>query len=286
MDAASVRTKKKRFRKIHVKDVLATLILWALTLTTVFPFLWMVGASFKKEPEVFQTPFTLFPKSPILSNYITVWANYDYPRMFFNSVFVVVLGVGGALLLSCIAGYGFGRLKFPGREKIFLLYLAAMMIPAQLLMVPKYLILRELHLYNTLWGLIIPAWFSIYGVFMMRQFMMQIPESLSEAARIDGAGEWKICFQIIIPLCRPAIVTLLILFFSWTWNDYDGALLFIQSEEKYTLPLGLSYFIDESGLRYNLVTAASVITILPVFIVFLVAQKYFIGGLSVGAVKE
>lgn len=287
MDALTVRTKKKKhFLKIHIKSVLATLFLWALTLTAVFPFLWMVGASLKREPEVFQVPFTLFPSSPVLSNFITVWTEYDYPRMFFNSVFVTVLGVAGAILLSCIAGYGFGRLRFPGREKVFLLYLVAMMIPGQLLMVPKYLILREMHLYDNLWGLIIPTWFSIYGVFMMRQFMMQIPESLSEAARIDGAGEWRICFQIIVPLCRPAILTLLILFFSWTWNDYDGALLFIQSTKNYTLPLGLSYFIDESGLRYNLVTAASVITILPVFIVFLVAQKYFIGGLSAGAVKE
>lgn len=273
--------------KKRLGTILRTVLLWALTLTAIFPFLWMLGASMKREPDVFATPFSLFPKYLDFSNYAAVLGGkYDFVKMFGNSVFVVVLGVAGALILSCIAGYGFARLKFPGRDKIFILYLATMMVPPQLLMVPKYLMFRELHIYDTLWCLILPSIFSIYGVFMMRQFMMQIPESLSEAARIDGAGEWRICFQIIVPLCRPAILTLLILFFSWQWNDYDNALLFLQSKANYTLPLGLTYFMDETGLKYNLVMAAGVITILPIFIVFLVAQKYFIGGLSAGGVKE
>lgn len=287
MKTYSKKIKKVGSRKKSLREVLLSVLLWLVTLTTVFPFLWMVGASMKKESEVFETPFKLFPDYLDFSNYVTVWAGrYDYPRMFLNSVFIVVIGVSGALLLCCIAGYGFARLKFPGRDKIFILYLATMMIPPQLLMVPKYLMFREMHIYDTLWCLILPSLFSIYGVFMMRQFMIQIPESLSEAARIDGAGEWRICFQIIVPLCRPAILTLLILFFSWQWNDYDNALLFIQSKEFYTLPLGLSYFMDEFGLKYSLVMAVSVITIIPIFIVFMVAQKYFIGGLSAGGVKE
>lgn len=276
----------RHFTKRKLGNVLLSIFLWAVTLTMIFPFLWMVGASLKKESDVFATPFTLFPDYLDFSNYIKVWEEYDYPGMFLNSTFVVLIGVAGALVLCCIAGYGFARLKFPGRDKIFILYLATMMIPPQLLMVPKYLMFREMHIYDTLWGLILPSLFSIYGVFMMRQFMAQIPESLSESARIDGAGEWRICFEIIVPLCRPAILTLLILFFSWQWNDYDNALLFLQSPENYTLPIGLSYFIDESGLKYELVMAASVITIIPIFVIFLVAQKYFIGGLTAGAVKE
>lgn len=264
-----------------------SVILWLMALTAVFPFLWMIGDSMKKESDVFEVPFKLFPDYLDFSNYIAVLGGkYDFVRMLFNSVFVVVIGVLGALILSCVAGYGFARLKFPGRDKIFILYLATMMVPPQLLMVPKYLMFREMHIYDTLWCLIMPSLFSIYGVFMMRQFMIQIPESLSEAARIDGAGEWRICFQIIVPLCRPAILTLLILFFSWQWNDYDNALLFIQSKVNYTLPLGLTYFMDEQGLKYNLVMAAGIVTILPIFVIFLVAQKYFIGGLSAGGVKE
>lgn len=287
MKTQLVKKKKITLKKIKPREAFLSVVLWMITLTSVFPFLWMIGASLKKEPEVFETPFTLFPDYLDLANYISVWTGrYDYPRMFLNSVFVVAIGVSGALLLCCIAGYGFARLKFPGRDKIFILYLATMMVPPQLLMVPKYLMFREMSIYDTHWCLILPSLFSIYGVFMMRQFMIQIPESLSEAARIDGAGEWRICFKIIVPLCRPAILTLLILFFSWQWNDYDNALLFLQSKELYTLPLGLSYFMDEQGLKYHLVMAASVITIIPIFIVFLIAQKYFIGGLSAGGVKE
>ncbi len=278
---------KKNSVSKKVATICRTAVLWLCALTAIFPFIWMVGASLKKETDVFEVPFKLFPDYLYLDNFKEVWfGNYDYPRMFFNSVIVVVLGVGVSLLLCCIAGYGFARLKFPGRDKIFLIYLATMMVPPQLLMVPKYLMFREIRIYDTLWSLILPSFFSIYGVFMMRQFMQQIPESLSEAARIDGAGEWYICFKIIIPLCKPAILTLLILFFSWQWNDYDNALLFLQSKENYTLPLGLTYFMDETGLKYNLIMAAGVITILPIFVVFLVAQKYFIGGLTAGAVKE
>ena len=159
------------------------------------------------------------------------------------------------------------------------------MIPPQLLMVPKFLMFKEMGIYNTHWALILPAAFSIYGVFMVRQYMIQIPDELSEAARIDGAGDLRICFQIIAPLCKPAMVTLVILFFTWSWNDYDNALIFINDKALYTINLGLVNFMDETGLKYSLIMAASVISILPIFIIFLVAQKYFIGGLTAGSVK-
>lgn len=278
----------KNYHKKQKLGVAArTVILWGFMLFCIFPFLWMIGASLKREPDVFQTPFTLFPDYLYLDNYATVWGGkYNYAQMFGNSVFVTVVSVVVAVVLCCVAGYGFARLKFPGRNKIFVLYLATMMIPGQLLMVPKYLMFREMGIYNTHWCLILPACFSIYGVFLMRQTMQQIPESISEAARIDGANEWQICFKLIMPLCKPSIITLVILLFTWQWNDYDNALLFLQDKALYTLPLGLTYFMDETGLKYNLIMAASVITIIPIFIVFLVAQKYFIGGLSSGAVKE
>ena len=160
-----------------------------------------------------------------------------------------------------------------------------MMIPHQLLMVPKLLMFKEIGIYNTHWALILPAAFSIYGVFMVRQYMLQIPEELSEAARIDGAGDLRICFQIIAPLCKPALVTLVILFFTWSWNDYDNALIFINNKDLYTINLGLVNFMDETGLKYSLIMAASVISILPIFAIFLAAQKYYIGGLTAGGVK-
>lgn len=278
---------KENTLKQKISVILRSVTLWLFMLTSTFPFLWMIGASLKREPDVFQTPFALFPDYVYLENFKTVWnGKYNYPQMFLNSVIVTGISVVVALFLCCIAGYGFGRLKFPGRDKIFVLYLATMMIPTQLLMVPKYLMFREMGIYNTHLALILPAFFTIYGVFLMRQAMQQIPESISEAARIDGANEWQICFRLIVPLCKPAIITLIILLFTWHWNDYDNALLFLQDKELYTLPLGLTYFMDETGMRYSLIMAAGVITIIPIFIVFLVAQKYFIGGLTSGAVKE
>lgn len=252
----------------------------------IVPFIWMLSASVKSEAEVFAIPFQLIPDELRLDNYTEVLSGkYDYLLMYWNSIKVTLMSVVLSLLTTCLAGYGFAKLKFPGRDKIFLIYLATMMIPPQLLMVPKFLMFKEMGIYDTHWALILPAAFSIYGVFMMRQYMMQIPEELSEAARIDGAGDFRICFQIIAPLCKPAIITLIILFFTWSWNDYDNALFYINSKELYTVNLGLVNFMDETGMQYSLIMAASVLTILPIFVVFLVAQKYFVGGLTAGSVK-
>lgn len=272
---------KNMFSKIS-----ATIFIWIFVLLCVIPFIWMLSASVKREADVFAIPFQLIPKDIEWSNYLQVLSGkYNYLMMYWNSVKVTILSVVLSLMTTCLAGYGFAKLKFWGRDKVFLIYLATMMIPPQLLMVPKFLMFKEIGIYDTLWSLILPSAFSIYGVFMMRQYMLQIPEELSEAARIDGAGDIRICFQIIAPLCKPAFITLIILFFTWSWNDYDNALFYINSKELYTVNLGLVNFMDETGMQYSLIMAAGVLTILPIFIVFLVAQKYFVGGLTAGSVK-
>lgn len=273
-------------QKKTVSRIIATVFIWIFVILCIVPFIWMVSASFKREADVFAIPFQLIPDYANLDNYIEVLSGkYNYLLMYWNSIKVTALSVILSLLTTCLAGYGFAKIKFPGRDKIFLIYLATMMIPPQLLMVPKFLMFKEMGIYDTHWALILPAAFSIYGVFMMRQYMMQISEELSEAARIDGAGDLRICFQIIVPLCKPAIITLIILFFTWSWNDYDNALFYINSKELYTVNLGLVNFMDETGMQYSLIMAASVLSILPIFIVFLVAQKYFVGGLTAGSVK-
>lgn len=270
----------------RITKIICSLCLWSLVLLCIVPFIWMVSASFKREADIFAVPFRLIPDYLNLQNFKEVWfGKYSYSLMFLNSAKVTLLSVGFAVTTSILAGYGFSKIKFPGRDKIFLLYLATMMIPHQLLMVPKMLMFKEMGIYNTHWALILPAAFSIYGVFMVRQYMLQIPEELSEAARIDGAGDMRICFQIIAPLCKPALVTLVILFFTWSWNDYDNALIFINNKNLYTINLGLVNFMDETGLKYSLIMAASVISILPIFAIFLAAQKYYIGGLTAGGVK-
>lgn len=263
-----------------------SILVWGIVILCVMPFVWMLSSSFKTEKDVFAMPFRLITETFHLGNYKEVWlGKYNYPLMYLNSVKVTFISVFFCVITSCLAGYGFSKLKFPGRDKVFLLYLATMMVPHQLLMVPKFLIFKEMGIYNTHLALILPSIFSIYGVFMMRQYMLQIPNELSEAARIDGAGDLRICFQVIAPLCKPAIVTLVILFFTWNWNDYDNALIFLNSKNLYTVNLGLVNFMDETGLRYSLIMAASVLSILPIFIIFLFAQKYFVGGLSAGSVK-
>ena len=273
-------------QKKNVSKIIATITVWIFVLLCIIPFIWMISASFKREADVFALPFQLIPDYLNLDNFKEVWfGKYNYPLMYWNSIKVTVISVAFCILTSYVAGYGFSKLKFPGRDKIFLLYLATMMIPPQLLMVPKFLMFKEMGIYNTHWALILPAIFSIYGVFMVRQSMNQIPEELSEAARIDGAGDMRICFQIITPLCKPAIVTLVILFFTWNWNDYDNALLFLNNKDLYTVNLGLVNFMDETGMKYSLIMAASVVSILPIFLIFLVAQKYFVGGLTTGSVK-
>ena len=270
----------------RIAKIICSLCLWSLVLLCIVPFIWMVSASFKREADIFAVPFRLIPDYLNLQNFKEVWfGKYSYSLMFLNSAKVTLLSVGFAVTTSILAGYVFSKIKFPGRDKIFLLYLATMMIPHQLLMVPKMLMFKEMGIYNTHWALILPAAFSIYGVFMVRQYMLQIPEELSEAARIDGAGDMRICFQIIAPLCKPALVTLVILFFTWSWNDYDNALIFINNKNLYTINLGLVNFMDETGLKYSLIMAASVISILPIFAIFLAAQKYYIGGLTAGGVK-
>lgn len=270
----------------NTSKIIATIVVWVFVLLCIMPFIWMVSASFKREGDVFAMPFQLIPDYLNLDNFKEVWfGKYNYPLMYWNSIKVTGISVVFCIMTSCVAGYGFSKLKFPGRDKIFLLYLATMMIPPQLLMVPKFLMFKEMGIYNTHWALILPAIFSIYGVFMVRQSMNQIPEELSEAARIDGAGDFRICFQIVTPLCKPAIITLIILFFTWNWNDYDNALLFLNNKDLYTVNLGLVNFMDETGMKYSLIMAASVVSILPIFLIFLVAQRYFVGGLTTGSVK-
>jgi multiple sugar transport system permease protein len=278
----NVTASKKRL----ILKVLASTLVWSITLLTIFPFLWMLSASFKRAMDVFETPFRLIPRYMYFNNYVEVFGGkYNYLQMYLNSIKVTSISIVLLLITSILAAYGFSKLRFFGRDTLFIIYLATMMIPGQLILVPKFLMFKEMGIYNSHLALILPASFTIFGVFMLRQYMMQIPLSLSEAARIDGASELRTCFQIIAPLCKPALLTLLILYFTWNWNDYENPLIFIQSKKLYTVPLGLTNFMDETGAQYHLIMAASTLSVLPIFTIFLCAQKYFIGGITTGAVK-
>ncbi|MVA74439.1 ABC transporter permease subunit [Auraticoccus sp. F435] len=261
--------------------------LWILALGFLTPFLWMLSTSFKRDIDAYTVPMQWIPDPVQLSNYATVLLGEDsILPAFANSVLVALLRVAGELLTATMAGYAFARLSFRGRDKIFLVYLATAIIPSQLLLVPRFIYFQQLGLYDTLWALILPGMFTVLGTFLMRQFFVAQPPEFAEAARMDGASEWRIFTRIYLPLARPVMAALGILAFVWSWNDYETPLVLISSPEAYTLPLSLTSFTDEQGaLSPGLAMAASVVTIVPVLVVFLLLQRRFVQALTHTGIK-
>ena len=204
---------------------------------------------------------------------------------YLNSIKVTVISTVLQILVSALGAYGFTKLQWKGRDQLFLVYLATMMIPAQVMIVSRFVIMQKMNLYNTHMGIIMMTMFSLYGVFLLRQAMMAIPDSLCESAKIDGAGHLRIFFQIIFSLVKPSIATLAVLKFVWTWNDYQTPLIFLSNRKLFTIQLGMKLFASESGSIYSLTMAAAVSATIPLIILFLFGQRYIIDGIASGAVK-
>lgn len=275
-----------RKRKKIIRLIL-TIFFIIIGISMLVPLIWMISASMKPEVDVFNFPIEWIPKRwNAVENYRQVWSGqYNFPLYYWNSIKV---SVGATLLqvfFSALGAYGFSKVKWKRRDLIFNLYLATMMIPEQVTVVSRFLITRRLGLNNSHTGLILMLSFSVYGVFLLRQSMLSIPESLSESAKLDGANHWQIFSRIILPMTQPAIATLAILKFTWTWNDYQHPLIFITKPEKYVIQQGMQAFATQSGVYYSLTMAAAVSAILPLLIIFLIGQKYVIGGIGEGAVK-
>ena len=207
------------------------------------------------------------------------------PRFYGNSLFVSAWVTFLQVLTSAMAAFSFARLKWPGRDRVFLLYLSTMMLPGLVMMIPNYQIMIDLHLVDTLAGLILPAAFSAFGTFLMRQFMLTIPSSLDEAAAIDGASQWHLFWDVILPLSRPGLITLTIFTFTGTYNSFFWPLVMLKNVQNYTLPIGLLYFDSTRGQTTHLLMAAATMSVLPVVLVFVVLQKHLVKGIQVGAVK-
>jgi multiple sugar transport system permease protein len=251
------------------------------------PFLWMLSASFKFEIDVFKFPVEWIPKKwNAISNYMEVWSGrYSFPLFYLNSIKVTILTTLAQVTVSALGAYAFSKIRFKFRDALFLVYLSMMMIPDQVTIVPKFMVFRWFKLFDTHLGLVLVGSFSIYGMFLLKQYMMSIPESLSESARIDGAGHGKTFLRIILPMTKPAIVTLIMLKFVWTWNDFQNPLIFLQSEHLYTIQLGMTKFMTEYVSYYSLMMVAAVCAIIPLLIVFLIGQRYILEGMAMGAVK-
>lgn len=274
-------------KKLNPTKIVLTVIFWAIGLTMLVPLIWMISTACKVEADVFNFPIQWIPpRWNLEENMKEVWGGtYNFGLYYLNSIKVTIGATVLQVFVSALGAYGFSKVHFKGRDKIFLAYLATMMIPPQVTIVSQFIITREIGLYNSHTGLVLMLAFSVYGVFLLRQAMLAIPESLSESAKIDGAGHVTIFFQIILPMVKPSLATLATLKFVWTWNDYQTPLVFLNSRELYTIQLGMKQFASESGSYYSLIMAAAVSAILPLIIVFLFCQRFVVDGIATGAVK-
>jgi multiple sugar transport system permease protein len=250
-----------------------------------FPLLWMVSVSLMQPGEASRFPPPFLPAAPGLSAYRALFETTGIARYFLNSLFVAGLGTVLSLLFNATAGYAFAKLRFRGRDRIFQLLLAALVIPAQVTMLPLFLMLKELGLINTFAGVLVPVTASIFGIFLVRQYAMSIPDELLEAARVDGAGEGRIFVQIVVPALTPILITLALFTFLGTWNDFMWPLIVLVDQDLYTLPVALAALSREHVQDNELMMAGSVLTILPVLLLFFVLQRYYMQGLLAGSVK-
>ncbi len=273
-------------KRLSLPKLALTVLLAAFGLLMVLPFVWMLSTSFKIPIDVFNYPIEWIPKRFNWNNYERVWnGTQPFDLFYYNSVKVTAITVVGTVLVCSAAAYGFSRIRFKGRDAVFFVFLATLMIPDQVTLVPRFIIFNYLGIYDTHFALILPGMFTAFGVFLLRQFYVGIPEDFSEAAKIEGAGHFQTWLRIILPLSKPALVSLVILSFTWNWNEFVNPLVFLASKELYTIPLGLTNFIDESGTDYTLMMAAAVSSILPVIALFLACQKWFIEGVVSSGVK-
>ncbi len=264
-----------------LKEIFAVLI----AIVFILPVIWVVLSSFKPAGELFVFPPTLLPAEPTFENYKIAVNTGNFGQYTLNTLFVAVTSMVLALITNSMAAFALAKFKFVGRDLLFLITLATLMIPLQVIMVPIFLVLRNIGLTDSLWGIIIPSAASPTGVFLLRQYMMSIPDEILEAARIDGASDWTIYWRIILPLSLPALATLAIFSFTWRWNDFIWSFIVLSSESKSTLQLALARLTGQAGIEWSTLLASTVITMLPILIVFLLLQRYFLSNATAGSVK-
>ena len=261
------------------------LVLIPIAVVMLIPMVWMLVTSLETLNETRHYPPVLLPHTLVPGNYTQVLQQAPFARWFVNTMIVTVATVAGNLLFCSLAGYAFARIKFFGREVVFVLLLATLMIPFQVVMIPTFIIVKDLGMINTLNALIVPNLANAFGVFLLRQFFRTLPVELEEAARIDGASRLSVLFKIVLPLSGPVLATLAVITFLWTWNDFLWPLITIYTPNNMTLQLGLTTFEGTHQTSTNLLMAANVMSMLPVLLLFFLAQKYFIRGIATSGLK-
>ncbi|SFM38881.1 multiple sugar transport system permease protein [Paenibacillus sp. 1_12] len=281
----AVRARRVSWGKHSLRAVLY-LILMAGSVAMIVPFLWMISTSLKSSNEMYMFPPIWIPKQILWANYSYMFQNAPWGLYFFNTVKITLFVIIGQLVTSSMGAYAFARLRFPGRDAMFLMFLGTMMIPYQVTMIPIFKIIKLLGWLDTHYALIIPGLFSAFGTFLLRQFMLTIPKELEQSAMIDGCGYPRIFWHVILPNTKPALTTLAIFAFMGTWNDFLAPLIYINSDQLKTLSLGLATFQGTYTNQWSYLMAGAVIVTMPVLIMYACAQRYFVEGITMTGLKE
>ncbi len=259
--------------------------LLAAAVLTALPLWWMIAASFMPTGEATGVPPRLWPSRPTLAQYEVLFTRLQIARAALNSLIIAGAGTAAALLLNSMAGYAFAKLHFNGRDRLFQVLVAALVIPGQLAMLPLFLMLKQMGLVNTYWGAVVPSLASAFGIFLVRQYARGMPDALLDAARVDGASEWRIYWSLVLPWCRPILVTLGLFTFMGAWNDFLWPLVILSDADLYTLPVALANLAGEHVQDTELLMAGAVLTILPMVLLFLALQRFYIAGILGGSLK-
>ena len=284
MSSTAVVMKKKKSSAV-LRRVLLYIVLILIAVIMVVPFLWMLSTSLKTQYDAVKIPPVWIPDPPQWENYVKLFTEQPMFQFMLNTIKFVFFVVLGQLFFSSLAAYSFARISFKGRNVVFFFYIATLMVPGQVTMIPTYLMFAKAGLTDNHLALILPAFFSAFGVFLLRQFFMSLPRELEEAAEIDGCNPFMTYWRIMLPLVVPAMLTLGVFTLMNTWNDYMGPLIYLSSPEKYTMTLGIAYFKGVYTTQWNLVMAGSIVSVVPILIAYLCAQKYFIEGIAFSGVK-
>ncbi|WP_405110638.1 carbohydrate ABC transporter permease [Paenibacillus sp. FSL K6-1217] len=274
-------------KKLKPGNLIFTLLFALVSVFFLMPLVWMLSAASKTEKEVWTFPIQWIPTDwNLVANFKAVWmGDVAFGLFYMNSLKIALISTLATIVISAMAGYALAKLDFKGRTLVFTLMLAFMMIPEQATLVPRYIMVKELGLYDSHAALILMGMFSSYFTFLLRQFMIGIHNDMLEAAELDGAGFFRIFWSVALPLSRPILATVGIIKFIWTWNDYQGPLIMLNSTKLYTIPLGMQFFKEEFGTQISVMMMASVAAILPLLVLFLVLQKQVINGIAIGGVK-
>jgi ABC-type glycerol-3-phosphate transport system permease component len=283
--AAAERKRRRRSRRTEDRPVLRWVVALVLAILFAFPLYWMVATALMPRADLLAGDYGLIPHTFEWSNFTRSWDAYPFARWFLNSTVIAVASVVLTVAINLCAGYAFAKLRFPGRTLLFLLILSTLMIPVQVIMIPQYQVVADLGWLDTYWAVIIPRAAEAFGIFFARQYFMGIPNELIEAARIDGASEWKIFRKIVLPLSKPLVAVLVIFTFMWRWNEFAWPLIVLKDSESYTSTIGLYFLRGQHGDDVTALMAMGLFSIIPIVLVFLFFQRYFVEGLVRSGIK-